>query len=754
MAVMLAVARSCFATLLARMLMVDGAHPQQPAPWEKYILSPRQRTLRPLRIHSASPSAISMATARLHAAASSSIAWPILLDEPGSFVVLDFGKEVGGITTLSFTVANVSTSLGLAWSESTYYINSGDDSNGDNSRHDGHLSTGPLSHKPHGQTWTVPPASMRGGFRYLRIFIEETSMSSGGASAVMLNNVTVHFTPAPMYKDPGDYAGSFFTESDDEVNRVWYGAAYTAQMCTIDPAQGRAWPPPVLLWNNIATCGVGGSVIVDGAKRDRIIWPGDMGISSMVLHVTTGDTYSARMSLDTIYGSQNPSTGMLPYAGPPVNFDGNSDTYHLWALIGTLNTWDATANATFAMEHWNGFKKAVACSLSKIKDSPAPGLMFVDQRSDWQRCCQGKQNIAANSLLYGVLSRGSMMAAALNQTQQAGEWATASESLRASINSHLWDDKVGAYVDNTDAGNTLHPQDGNSLAVWFNVTRGPTAPPGRASRISDYLASNWGPFGSSSPEWDGNIGTFPGSMEVMAHATGANRPDRALAMARLQWGYMLSNPNSTQSTYWEGYNRDGSFNFGGAYMSNSHGWATGVAAALTLHVLGLRGVSPGAADYVLEPRPGDLRHCQGRLPVAGRVPTATAEASVFPATQYVDAEWAFDGNASFSATVDGRHHPSGIGSLILSSDILGFGSGVGTEAQSLSVRLYTSSSVSDGVLVFDGGKQVAPYREAEQPDHAGMSKSGRRYDVRLFYFDIPPARRAKFVVERATPLVV
>merc|ERR1711874_683446 len=107
------------------------------------------------------------------------------------------------------------------------------------------------------------------------------------------------------------------------------------------------------------------------------------------------------------------------------------------------------------------------------------------------------------------------------------------------------------------------------------------------------------------------IGTFPGSMEVNAHAAVGNSA-RALEMMRLQWGYMINHPNSTGSTFWEGYNRDGSFAYQSIYMSHAHGWATGPASALSFHVLGLRPLSPGGKHYKVQPNPGDLLHCEGR----------------------------------------------------------------------------------------------------------------------------------------------
>ena len=69
-------------------------------------------------------------------------------------------------------------------------------------------------------------------------------------------------------------------------------------------------------------------------------------------------------------------------------------------------------------------------------------------------------------------------------------------------------------------------------------------------------------------------------MEVFSHFA-ANQGQRALDLIRLQWGYMLNAKISTQSTFWEGYNVDGTLNFRGTYMSNAHGWAAGPGGALT-----------------------------------------------------------------------------------------------------------------------------------------------------------------------------
>ena len=80
--------------------------------------------------------------------------------------------------------------------------------------------------------------------------------------------------------------------------------------------------------------------------------------------------------------------------------------------------------------------------------------------------------------------------------------------MKENIIAVLWDDEQGLYIDNTTT--TLHPQDGNSLAVWFNVT----ASDKQKARISEGLEVNWVDVGAVSPELPDNVAPFVGGMEV------------------------------------------------------------------------------------------------------------------------------------------------------------------------------------------------------------------------------------------------
>ena len=189
-------------------------------------------------------------------------------------------------------------------------------------------------------------------------------------------------------------------------------------------------------------------------------------------------------------------------------------------------------------------------------------------------------------------------------------------SVRSAINLYLWDAGVGMYMD--VPGSSLHPQDGNSLAVWFDVPDS-TA---KSVSISTALKGRWNQFGAATPERPNAIANFPGSMEVMAHFV-ADDDATALSLIRLQWGYMLSSPNGTGSTFWEGYLQDGTFDYDPAFMSLAHGWATGPTSALTNYVAGIGPELSSTVPFYVIPHPGDLTQVSATVSLpAGTVSTS------------------------------------------------------------------------------------------------------------------------------------
>ena len=549
------------------------------APWEAYNLAPAGRTVTPVRV-TRTTGTVSGASAVLHGR-------PVTLTGSGSSVTLDFGKEVGGLASLHFSSGSATGRLGLAFSESSQYIGTSSDASNGGSGSDGAI----YADVTPGSAWTMPQASLRGGFRYLTLFAD-----SGGPLSI--DQVSLAVTFAPTMSNLRDY-DNYFYSSDPLLNRIWYAGAYTVQTNTIAPSTGRVWGPPATGWNNSGTVGTGDTVLVDGAKRDRTVWPGDLGVSVPTEYASLGDLTPTRNALTTLYQHQAAS-GELPFAGPQVNFYG-SDTYHLWTLIGTANYYQYSHDKAWLDSEWSNYRRALAFSLGKVQPD---GLMSVTGTADWARSDQGGENIEANALLYQALRTGAALAGAEGDQASATAWTSTADSLRAAANELLWDDAAGQYRDNPTSG--LHPQDGNSAAVWFGL-----APGDRAKRVSASLTTNWNAYGATTPEKNSEIATFPGSLEIQAHLQ-AGDTTQALDLIRREWGYMLDSPLGTGSTFWEGYLANGQFGYGGAYMSAAHGWATGPTSALTFYVLGInpRSVTGG---YTVRPQPGDLRSAQGSL---------------------------------------------------------------------------------------------------------------------------------------------
>ena len=505
----------------------------------------------------------------------------------GSALSLDFGKEVGGLVTLSFgSTSDASQRVGLAFSESSSYVGtSSDASSGGNA--DGAIYGTVAANG----SYTMPTARLRGGFRYLTVFLS----SSGW---IDLRAVSLAFTAAPAMADPSAYPNYFYS-NDDLLNRIWYAGAYTVQMDTIASNQGRAWPPPSSEWDNSATVSVGSTVLVDGAKRDRTVWPGDLGIAVPTQYASTDDLVSTRNALSTMYNAQA-SSGEIPWSGPPFNLTG-SDTYHTWTLLGTSTYYTYSADRAWLDSVWSRYKLGMSFITNKIDSN---NLLTVTETQDWARTGQGGENIEANAILYAALVGGTTLATAEGDTTLASTYTSRAAAIKTAVNARLWDANAGMYRDNPTSG--LYPQDGNSLAVWYGLTD-TTA---KTSSISAKLATRWNVYGAVTPEW-GGVHPFPGSMEVYAHFT-AGDDYTALAQIRRTWGYMLDSPIGTKSTFWEGINSDGGLAYGGAFMSLAHGWSTGPTSALTFDVLGIA-PETSTGQYRFIPHPGDLTSVEGRI---------------------------------------------------------------------------------------------------------------------------------------------
>ncbi|RMY97814.1 hypothetical protein D0864_04629 [Hortaea werneckii] len=549
-----------------------------PGPWEDNIYSPASRTIAPRTI-------ISLETGEVIA----DYPGPSTLVGNASALVFDFGKEVGGIAT-----------IGLASDSSNgkFARGVGDQACDDGAIYDYFPTAGNYSY-----TMDVP--HMRGGFRYLTLFLL-TNGTSG--TTIAIDDVSLEIGFQPTWSNLRAYQG-YFHSNDEELNKIWYSGAYTLQTNNVPTDTGR-WIPPVSSgWANNGTLSNGTTVIVDGAKRDRAVWPGDMGIAVPSTFVSIGDLESVMTALQTMYDHQN-SDGSFPEAGPPLLQQG-SDTYHMWTMIGTYNYILYTNDTAFLEKNWARYEYAMEYIHGKVLQPL--GLLNVTGLRDWARQATGGNSSEPNMILYRTLVTGADLASWMGDDNLSAKWTSRAETLKSNINAHLYDTECGAFADNTTT--SLHPQDANSMSLLFGVVPYSSS---IAQSISERLTDNWTPIGPEAPELPNNISPFISSFELQGHLAVGNTA-RALELIRTCWGWYLNNPNGTESTVIEGYLTNGSFayrNYRGymydaAYVSHAHGWSSGPTSALTSYILGLEITGRVGSTWRFAPQFGDLTSVQG-----------------------------------------------------------------------------------------------------------------------------------------------
>nr|OQO15778.1 hypothetical protein B0A51_17389 [Rachicladosporium sp. CCFEE 5018] len=567
------------------------------AQYEQYILAPSSRTLHPATVNQINDTVNGADSLTGDAVGSATF-------DGVSGVTYDFGKNIAGLVSLQVGNVDDGQFIGLTYTESSLWISHlSSDATEDSGMDE------PVWFQPQGAgNVSVGREHERGGFRYLTLVHNTTG-------SITIEQITVHFTPLPNFAEDqlNNYTG-YFHCNDELLNRIWYAGAYTNQMCTIDPHHGNSLVYPSLNssvgndaaglvhWYNNYTIANASSVLTDGAKRDRLVWPGDMAIAVPSIVVSYYDLVSVRDSLDSLYKLQNTSTGQMPYAGTPFNERGIfSFTYHLYSLIAVADYYLYSADLSYAADKWEQYKFALKYSLSTIDDS---GMMNVTSSADWLRFGMGGHNIEANAILYYTINQAISLGQSLNEEQSVlDSWTTTAAGIKSAANTLLWNATAGLYKDNETT--TLFPQDGNTWAIFANLTDSSD----KNVAISNGLAARWTPYGAPAVEADNAVSPFISSFELQAHFLAGNA-SAALALTRLQWGFMMDDPRMTNSTFIEGYQADGVLHYApyknDPRISHAHGWATGPTSTLTFYVAGIHLLTSGGETWEITPSLADL----------------------------------------------------------------------------------------------------------------------------------------------------
>ena len=667
--------------------------------------------------------------------------------QPPPTVVLDYGREVGGLPF--FKVASVTPGMGAAsvtmragYSEvkqymfgtngagylpsapggSTMVTGDANGNNGvgtDNNRYDDYTLTSASG----GTTVTNAVSQIQGGERY-----EAITLTSPGTVAVSAAGITAKFNNLGA----GSYQG-YFLSSDDTLNRIWYDGVYTAQTDAV---------PTGATCASATSCNLA-PTILDGAKRDRRPWAGDLSVEGRTLFDSLG--FGAGGS-DYIkyaiggFGSAPVSDGSVcgqisdwtAYPKSPATCSFYSPTYSMYYPINLAEYYLYSGDTAFAESQYQVMKNELAYNVASIDSSSG---LTTASGSDWDfydgnkggSSTAGGAVTATNMLCYEALSEGAWLADQLaahdpgnpnasTWRSDAASWTSKAAALKTAINAKLFNRREGVYqLSSSDNDGTnpsvfavlsptpsiIHPatavpQDANAQAIMFGV-----APPARAAGILAYLKRKlWGTHGpepySSDAGYSTIISPFVSGFELDARfATGDTAG--ALELMRLTWAQMVkpAGPFFT-GTLWEKLGQNGQITDSNASLA--HGWATAPVSALSSYVLGVQPASPGYRTWTIAPQTGGLAWAQGKVPT--------------PAGPIVS-RWKMGGRGgSFRLTVSAPRGTSGT----VSVPLLGPESTVARNGRIVwaggHARRGVRAAAIDGRIVFSGMRGTATFAEA------------------------------------------
>ena len=588
-------------------------------------------------------------------------------------VTIDFGKNVVGYPHIDFAWASSGNpGVRLAFSETLQFLTDRSDfARSDNAG--GGPGTDQYAVPVGGASWTDTAGFANGtqvyaqglhGFRYMKITLD--ALPSDAPAAMPYGQIAIDSVSLDFHAylgTPRSYAGWFMC-SDDELNRYWYAAAYTNELCVApfldsdcDPRNAAS---PTLL---------GKLVLQDGAKRDRDPYVGDIAVSGRTLYLTHPDAAAAARNVLADLADHQRSDGWIP----PASIAGYALPLFDYPLWWVTASWDYvlyTGDTQYASAYYPNLVALLDGWYPSVTNSSgllSKGLNNTSGYGDYAFLPRSGEVTYYNANYVQALNDAASIAQMLGHADDANRWSRRATAVTTAINATLWDSAAGAYLD-CRTGPARHAQDGNAIAITAGV-----ADDARAASALAYLNATMSlPYGNAFMDNDTLDGVGDASRRVYAFTSypelvarfQTGNADSAIDQIKRMYGWMYT--HDPEITAWEGIGPGGT-PYEGSFTSMAHGWSTGVLPALSNELLGVTPTGPGFATWTVAPQPGSVSWASGQVPTphgpltihwergnAGDGPVFTLDLKVPRHTTGRISLPVPDGAADVSVEVDGR----------------------------------------------------------------------------------------------------
>lgn len=571
-------------------------------------------------------------------------------------LIVDFGQLASGYVEIG--VKQATAPIRLAYAEMRQSLGREGDASTDKDDFFYHGRTLGTDDDPDGRSDVFPPSAnsavlkspgLRGSERYIAITLD----GPGTATFDFIRVRQTYFR--------GAYDGHFLS-SDEELNRAWYASAYAVDLSTIRDQRKN----PQAGW-----------VIVDGPKRDRVVYAADLRVHGLSAYYQGAAFRNIVRDSINLFGCQQDPDGSLPAAsvidvpcklgdpgppdGPPSGFEPPAEAG--LARLDSFTAWWVIALADY--QRYTGDRELVASLLPVARriiqffaaHSPDGPLWKTDNYNQKMAFNWHTPDKAigfdsySNEAYYGaLLALAGLERDVAHDPAAAQRLETLAGQVKAAVLQKFWDPAAGALVLNSENPKRDHTADTNAGALLFGILDDQ-----QALSVMEFLRKRLGTaYGTATSEFpdDPYMTRYISPYILVQESLGRFRYGDgagALRLYRTAWTHMLRNGPGTP---WEEIGMDGrpvnprpgTSITTGELVDAAHAWST-VIPGLSMYVLGVRPLTDGYTQWRVSPMPVDLKWVQGDVPTpAGKISVRWKRG---------------DGDSSFVLTVDAPPATSG-----------------------------------------------------------------------------------------------
>ena len=408
-------------------------------------------------------------------------------------------------------------------------------------------------------------------FRYVSIYYDDN---------IDINDVSMLYEYAPVTQ-----RGSFKC-SDEEINKIWDVAAYTLKLNTRE-------------------------FFIDGIKRDRWVWSGDAYQSYLMNYYLFFDSPTVKHTLLALRGKD-----------PVTSHINTIMDYSFYWFLGINDYYQYSGDKTFIQQNYPRMQSMMDFCLSRRdKDGLVQGLTGDWVFIDWADGLSKQGEVSFEQVLFcRSLETMAECAKIANDNAGAEKYAAIAADLKAKIFNYYWNKQKHALlhsrIDDKQTDNVTRYA--NMFSIFFNYLN-----EDQKQDVKKYVLMN-----NDIPK----ITTPYMHFYELEALCAMGEQSYVLQQIKDYWGGMLK---LGATSFWEEYNpaktgADVYAMYGRPYgKSLCHAWGASPIYLLGKYYLGVKPLSPGYKDYIIEPNLGSLQWIQGS------VPTPNGDIKVYASTKQI-----------------------------------------------------------------------------------------------------------------------